>query len=80
MRLCDSTHASRYMRHSPCVSNAYTCRYKIKLNGNACFNSFNFLFSLHYLVGRERIELSTNGLKVHCSTAELTAREVRHHT
>jgi hypothetical protein len=25
------------------------------------------------MVGRERFELSTNGLKVHCSTAELTA-------
>jgi hypothetical protein len=27
------------------------------------------------LVGPERFELSTNGLKVHCSTAELQARE-----
>ena len=27
------------------------------------------------MVGRDGIEPSTNGLKVHCSTAELTARE-----
>ena len=27
------------------------------------------------LVGRARIELATNGLKVRCSTSELTARE-----
>ena len=26
-----------------------------------------------YMVGRDGIEPSTNGLKVHCSTAELTA-------
>ena len=36
--------------------------------------SCNLLNYMNFLMGREGLEPSTNGLRVHCSTIELTAR------